>query len=334
MKFRRFFAFALTAALAVSFAGCGNNKADEGSETAGKSVSAQSDQEEQESQVSLPQLDADPEIKESIEKKIDMDKLGPLTKFAVSMLENKNLTVKFDVNQIKDDDASEASKSGSAMNLESLGEEITVAIIKNENKDYRIKLDIGMFSFDMLKNKDGLFSVNPKVRSYSVLKTAEEMNKADSGASSDSSAEAQKAIDSVKDMTGGMLDNFDTNSLINDTSEKEVTYNGDGTETYDGEEYKYESYTVKKKAKAESSAASGSASETKEETVQVKVYFGDDNMMKIIHVEKEDQKYDFIFKTFSVEVDEEDLTIPSEYTEKEASEIDLSALGISIPSKS
>ena len=107
MKFRRFFAFALTAALAVSFAGCGNNKADEGSETAGKSVSAQSDQEEQESQVSLPQLDADPEIKESIEKKIDMDKLGPLTKFAVSMLENKNLTVKFDVNQIKDDDASD-----------------------------------------------------------------------------------------------------------------------------------------------------------------------------------------------------------------------------------
>ena len=54
-------------------------------------------------------------------------------------------------------------------------------------------------------------------------------------------------------------------------------------------------------------------------------------MMKLIHIESDDQKFDFVFNTFTTEIDPDDLVIPAEYEEKQESSIDLSDLDISLP---
>ncbi len=329
MRFRKAFAIILCSILTLSFAGCANSNSNESSnsKTAETSVAQNSSESSEKTEVKLPELDIDPEMQKSFEEKIDMDKLGPLSKFAVQMMENKTLDVKFDIVQLTEDEESKSSKSPDTFDLNSISEEITAHIIKNENKDYRIKLDLGLFSFDLLKNKDGTFSVNKKTRSYQKLS---DVSEASAKTSSDSSKEVENAMNSIKDMTNGMLDNIDTDSLIQDKGDKEVTYNGEGTETYKENEYKYESYTVKEKP-SEKSSASGKTADNKEKNINVKVYFGDDNIMKIIHIEADKQKFDFVFNTFTTEIDPEDLVIPAEYEEKQQSSVDLSDLNISLP---
>lgn len=336
MKLKKVFAVLLCSVLTFSFAGCSNNNT--GNENSSQSAETSTAKEDTSSdsvaeEVSMPELDIDPEMQKQFEEKIDMEKLGPLTKYAVQMMENKTLDVKFDVVQLKDEEESKTSKEADAFDMSALSEEITAHIIKNENKDYRIKLDLGLFSFDLLKNKDGTFSVNKKTRSYQKLS---EVSEASAQTSAETSKEVENAVNSLKGMTNGMFDSFDTDQLIQDTGEKEVTYNGDGKETYEENEYKYESYTVKEKPSEKSAASSdSSAKETsesqKERTVNVKVYFGDDNMMKLIHIESDDQKFDFVFNTFTTEIDPDDLVIPAEYEEKQESSIDLSDLDISLP---
>lgn len=327
----------LTAVLAFSLAACnndnGNNSADISAASETVSNANNSAENEVSNEDTLPQLelDPDPDLQKNFEEKIDMDKLGPLTKYAVNMLENKNMQVKFSIEPLEDDESSTETESSTSLDFSSIANNISVGIIKNSEKDYRITLDIGLFSFDVLRNREGIFSVNSNTKTYQVLKTAEEADKEEKEASENSGNEASAAIENLSGMTGGMLDGFNLDSMISDTDEKEVTYNGDGSEEYNGETYKFESYTVKSKQKQSSESSKESSTESKEETAEIKVYFGDDKIMKLIHVESDTAKADFIFDELSVTIDEDKLKIPEDYEVKETSEIDLSALGISIP---
>ena len=335
MKLKRLSALLISTLLVVSLAGCGGNdkQSSEGSEN---TASRTDDNAEESSEVQMPALDTDPEAKKTIEEKIDISKLGELSRFAVQMFENKTLKVKFDVEQISDDSES-SSDSGSSVDLSTLSDEITVGITRNADNDYRLKLDLGLFSLDILNNKDGVYSVNRKTRSYFVIT---DKSKESSAENSESSKEkAEKAVDKINDVTGGALEGLDIDSMLNDPPKTEWTFNGSSKESYKNEDYQCESYTVKSDKSLIMDTSSDSSKDKdkkdadkdkdKGATAQVKVYFGDDNMMKLIHIEGETKKYDLIIKELTLEIDESELSIPAEYElNEESSMIDLSALGL------
>lgn len=329
-------AILLTALLALSVAACSNNDNKEASSA--ESVTAESvsvsdnvsQDEESVEIISRPvaeqELDPDPDIQKNIEEKIDMEKLGPLTRYAVQMMENKNLKIDFGIEEVKDE-TQESSEASSSVDLSELTSSMSIGIIKNADKNYRIKLDMGVFSFDILKNETGVYSLNTRNKTYQVMQTAEQVKKSEEEASKAGNTETSNALENFSSMTGGMLDGFDADSMISNTDEKEVTFNGSGSEEYKEQTYQFESYTVKSKA----SASSESSGKTDDKTTDVKVYFDNDGIIKIIHVETDTAKMDFNINEISVKIDENDLVLPTDFTEKETSDIDLGGLDLSIP---
>ena len=179
---------------------------------------------------------------------------------------------------------------------------------------------------DLLKNKDGMFSINSKTKSYQVLQTAEEVAKSESEAA-ESGSETSNALSGIGDMAGGLLGGIDTDSIIASKDKKEITYEGDGNEKYDGTEYSYESYTVTEKS---DNSSDSEKSESKDNVTKLKIYF-DGNEAKIIRVESEGSVMLIKFDKISVDIDESELTLPSDYKKKEFSTSDLGLGDISIP---
>ncbi len=322
---KKFTALMLTAFLALSISACNNNDNQENSSAAstGETVSAGENVEES-IEESVIEFDTDPDIQKTIEEYIDMEKLGPKTKQMVQTFENKTITVSAKMEEEKSEESSQESSETSALalDLSGLTSEISLSITKNADKDYRITFDLGIMSMDLLKNKDGTFSINDKTKSYQVLQTAEEAAKAESEAAEESGSETSNALSGIGDMAGGLLGGIDTDSIIAGKDKKEVTYEGDGTEEYDGTEYSYESYTVTEK--------SDDSSASEEKVTKVKVYF-DASEAKLIRVESEGSAMLIKFDKISVDIDESKLTLPSDYEKKEFSASDLGLGDLSMP---
>ncbi|MBQ8135078.1 MAG: hypothetical protein IJ192_11830 [Clostridia bacterium] len=327
---KKFTALMLTAFLALSISACNNNDSQENSSAAstGETVSAGENVEES-TEESVIEFDTDPDIQKTIEEYIDMEKLGPKTKQMVQTFENKTMTVSAKMEEEKTEESSQESSETSALalDLSGLTSEISLSITKNADKDYRITFDLGIMSMDLLKNKDGTFSINDKTKSYQVLQTAEEAAKAESEAAEESGSETSNALSGIGDMAGGLIGGIDTDSIIAGKDKKEVVYEGDGTEKYDGTEYSYESYTVTEKSEA---SADSKKTESTDKVTKVKVYF-DGSEAKLIRVESEGSAMLIKFDKISVDIDESKLTLPSDYEKKEFSASDLGLGDLSMP---
>lgn len=322
---KKWIAVLLAAVSLVSFCACGDQNKKENS--GGNGSVAESAEES-----ALPEVDVDPDLQKEIEEKFDMEKLGPLTKYAVQMLEGKNLTLDMSVEQIKEksskkEESSKKSESSASVSVDfsSLTSDVNISITKNGNDDMRLNFGMGMFSFDLLKNKDGLFSVNTRKKTYQVLQTAEQLKKLEEDASKDSSAQASKAFDNVKNATGDLLKDVSLDDLLNSQGKADVTFKGDGEAEYKNRDYYYESYSVTAKVVT---ASGDTSKESDPVTTEVTCYFNDEKILKIMHLESDKGKFDLIFNDFSNEIDEDELVLPSNYTEKEASKIDLSEFSI------
>lgn len=345
---KKLIAIMLTAVLAVSVSACSDKNDNDKTDESVESVAEVSEE------IKMPEIDIDPDVQKMIEDKYNPDSFGPLTKYAIQMLESKNLQLEFSVEQIKDEDEEESSKkesskeesskkseSSSSFDLSSLGGSMDLILTKNFDKDIRINLGMGMVSFDILKNKDGVFSMNTRRKTYKVLQTAEQLSKLESEASSDSSGQASRAIESIKDAMGDMTDEFDVDEFINTDRKIEITLKDSGEAEYKYKDYKFESYTVvetdeikksddKKSdsSKSESKQVSESSgkTETKTYTSQMTCYFDEENIIQIIHVESDQGNFDITINNISSEIDSDELIVPDNYEQKESSKIDLSEL--------
>ena len=322
---KKFTALMLTAFLALSISACSN---DNGEASSVESTPAETVSDEESIEESVIEFDTDPDVQKTIEEYIDIAKLGPKTKLMVQTFENKTMTVSAKMEEEKSEESSvETSEtSTSALDLSGLTSEISISITKNADKDYRMSFDLGIMSMDLLKNKDGMFSINSKTKSYQVLQTAEEVAKSESEAA-ESGSETSNALSGIGDMAGGLLGGIDTDSIIASKDKKEITYEGDGNEKYDGTEYSYESYTVTEKS---DNSSDSEKSESKDNVTKLKIYF-DGNVAKIIRVESEGSVMLIKFDKISVDIDESELTLPSDYKKKEFSTSDLGLGDISIP---
>lgn len=350
---KKLLAVLLTAVLAVSLCACSDSEDDE-------DYTIDESQTEITDEIDLPKVDVDTELKKKIEEKIDVSQFGPLTTYALEQLEGKNLQLEFTAQNAddKDDEDSkeesskessedekkneESSKgSSSSFDFSKLSGDIDVILTKNADDDMRINFGMGLFSFDILKNKDGIFSMNTRKKTYQVLQTAEEVKKMESEASSDSSGQASRIVKSIKDAAGDMFDeyDFDADDILNTNVKTDIKAKDSGTAEYKYKDYLFESYTftstaeVTKKEKSEKDSKSESTevskaekTETKTSTADVTFYFDDDKLLKLIHVESDDAKYDIVINALSNEIDPEELVIPDKYEQKETSKISLKDL--------
>ncbi len=342
---KKLFTILLSAALVFPLAACsGENDKKDSSDT--ESVAEVSEE------TKMPEIDVDPDIKKLVEEKMNVNDLGPLTQYAVKQIESKNLQLEFSLEQVNDDEEDsskdESSKKSSknsessSYDLSSIGS-IDVILTKNADKDIRVNLGMSMISFDILKNSDGVFSMNTRRKTYKVLQTAEQLSKLESEASSDSSGQASRIVENIKDIAGDVVGDLDTDEILNTTQTTEIKLADSGEEEYGYKDYKFERYDVtqttetKKKVDAKKNDNSKSESKKEEssektETVtkttssKVTCYFDEENIIKVIHIESEDKKYDININVISSEIDSEELIIPDGYKEKETSKINLSEL--------
>lgn len=346
---KKLFAVLLSAGLLFSFAACtGENDKKDSSDT--ESVAEVSEESK------MPEIDVDPDVKKLVEEKINVNDLGPLTQYAVKQIESKNLQLEFSLEQVKDDEESSGDESSkkssknsesSSYDLSSIGS-IDVILTKNANKDIRVNLGMSMISFDILKNSDGVFSMNTRRKTYKVLQTAEQLSKLESEASSDSSGQASRLVENIKDIAGDVVGDLNTNDILNTTQTTEIKLADSGEEEYGYKDYKFERYDVKEttetKKKVDTKKNDNSKSESKKEessekteietkttTSKVTCYFDEDNIIKVIHVESDEGKFDLNVNVISSEIDSEELIIPDGYTEKETSKISLSDISELIP---
>ena len=333
---KKLIAIFLTAVLALSFAACSDKDEDDEDYTLDESETEVSEKSK------LPDVDIDPDVKKLFEEKMDVSKLGPLTTYALQQLEGKDLQLEFTIQNLKDDDeksskkesskkesSKEESSKKSSFDFSSLSGDIDIILTKNANKDIRFNFGMSLFSFDVLKNKDGIFSMNTRKKTYQVLQTAEEVKKAESEASSDSSGQASRIKENIKKNVGDMFgDDVDIDELFDTDVTSEIKSMESGKAEYKNKDYKMESYTItetKEVKKKSESKSESKAEETKKETTTSKMicYFDDDDLLRIIHIESEKEKYDIIINVLSNEIDKDELIIPDNYKEKEASKISL-----------
>ena len=316
---KKLFAVMLAGMMCLSVAACNNDADTKNQPSSQESVASKDSQTSMTYEMIVAELEPDEKVKEEIEKNIDVEKLGPKTKEALKVIENKNFTIsiKLEVEQPEEDgETSDDEASFSISEIMSMVEDSEITIIKKGDALARFIVDVGgMMGMDRLNTPDGTYTMNTK------RKTA---TKVDENDTSDIKTAVKLMgldvdVDAIADEASEAMENSEAVTAKENTT---IELIGDGTDTFKGSELALEKYKLSGKRSAaifKQTSQEESMDENEIVETNVTLYFSG-NALKYIVFGDEQRKLIFTFKDYSTAVDESQLSIPSNYKVIDATE--------------